>query len=184
MPDLKKLSPRRFILTGTPGSGKTAILRGLEERGHCVVEEAATDVIALEQARGIAEPWGNASFIDKIVALQRRRQQRATGAVQFHDRSPVCAHALSLYLRYPASPALSAELERIAADRIYEPRVFFIRNLGFVEKTAARRIDLAGALEFEALHEKVYREMGYELIEVAPAPLDARVGQIERLAVQ
>jgi predicted ATPase len=184
MSALPKLSPRRFILTGTPGSGKTAILRGLEERGHCVVEEAATDVIALEQARGAAEPWRDASFIDKIVALQRRRQQRADGAVQFHDRSPVCAYALSLYLRYPASPALSAELERIASDKIYEPRVFFIRNLGFIEKTAARRIDLVAALEFEALHERVYREMGYELTLIAPAPLDVRVGQIERLAAR
>ena len=38
---------RRFILTGTPGSGKTAIIRQLELDGFSVVEEAATDVIAL-----------------------------------------------------------------------------------------------------------------------------------------
>ncbi|MBM0260113.1 AAA family ATPase, partial [Micromonospora sp. 4G55] len=36
-----------YILTGAPGSGKTAILRQLEIDGHAVVEEAATDVIAL-----------------------------------------------------------------------------------------------------------------------------------------
>jgi predicted ATPase len=44
---------RRFILTGAPGSGKTAIIRQLELDGFAVVEEAATDVIALEQARGV-----------------------------------------------------------------------------------------------------------------------------------
>lgn len=48
---------RRFILTGTPGSGKTALLRRLEIDGHAVVEEAATDVIALRQAEEIDEPW-------------------------------------------------------------------------------------------------------------------------------
>ena len=48
---------RRFILTGTPGAGKTAILRQLEIEGFSVVEEAATDVIALEQAKGVGEPW-------------------------------------------------------------------------------------------------------------------------------
>ncbi|WP_422769812.1 AAA family ATPase [Plantactinospora sp. WMMC1484] len=41
-----------YILTGTPGSGKTAILRQLEVDGHTVVEEAATDVIAHRHALG------------------------------------------------------------------------------------------------------------------------------------
>ena len=48
---------RRFIITGAPGAGKTAIIRQLELDGFSVVEEAATDVIAAAQARGIAEPW-------------------------------------------------------------------------------------------------------------------------------
>jgi predicted ATPase len=47
---------RRYILAGAPGSGKTAIIRQLELDGFGVVEEAATDVIALDQARGVAEP--------------------------------------------------------------------------------------------------------------------------------
>ena len=42
----------RFVLTGTPGSGKTAMVRLLEREGYRVVAEAATDVIALEQALG------------------------------------------------------------------------------------------------------------------------------------
>jgi len=36
---------RRFIITGAPGAGKTAIIRQLELDGFSVVEEAATDVI-------------------------------------------------------------------------------------------------------------------------------------------
>jgi predicted ATPase len=62
-----------YILTGAPGSGKTAVLRMLEDAGYLVVEEAATDVIALGQALGCASPWEEAGFIDKVVALQRRR---------------------------------------------------------------------------------------------------------------
>ncbi len=170
--------PKRFILTGTPGSGKTALLRALEANGHAVVAEAATDVIALEQARGHAEPWTEPAFIDQITALQRQRQMACTAALQFHDRSAVCTTALSRYLGHPVSPMLSAEMERIAG--LYERRVFFVRNLGFVEATAARRIGFAEALEFEALHEEVYRSFGYELVEIAPAALDIRVAEIER----
>ena len=47
---------KRYILTGAPGAGKTAILRHLELDGYGVVEEAATDIIALEQVQGVAEP--------------------------------------------------------------------------------------------------------------------------------
>jgi len=81
---------RRFILTGAPGSGKTAIIRQLELDGFSVVEEAATDIIALEQARGVAEPWTHASFIGSITELQRRRQVRASKAGQG------CLHAVTI----------------------------------------------------------------------------------------
>jgi predicted ATPase len=66
-----------FVLTGTPGAGKTAILRALEREGHRVVEEAATDVIALEQALGWPEPERDPRFLEKIVGLQRARRWRA-----------------------------------------------------------------------------------------------------------
>jgi predicted ATPase len=63
-----------YILTGPPGAGKTAVLRQLEIIGYAVVEEAATDVIALGNALGHEEPWRDHDFIDKIIALQRQRQ--------------------------------------------------------------------------------------------------------------
>jgi predicted ATPase len=43
---------RRFIITGAPGAGKTAIIRQLELDGFSVFEEAATDLIAAAQAQG------------------------------------------------------------------------------------------------------------------------------------
>ena len=46
----------RYILTGTAGAVKTAVLRQLEVNGLSVVEEAATDVIALNQSMGQDRP--------------------------------------------------------------------------------------------------------------------------------
>ncbi|MBV8361675.1 MAG: AAA family ATPase [Deltaproteobacteria bacterium] len=63
---------KRYILTGAPGAGKTAILRHLELDGYGVVEAAATDIIALEQAQGVAEPWSGASFIDAVARSCQR----------------------------------------------------------------------------------------------------------------
>src|SRR5262249_30015680 len=142
-----------YVLTGAPGSGKTAIVRQLEQDGFRVVEEAATDVIALEQALGNAEPWTRPEFAGQIVALQRRREQLAAAdhglETLFFDRSLVCTLALSRFIGHPVSPLVAAEVDRAVAERRYGEAVFFVRSQGFVEPTSARRISLADAAAFE-----------------------------------
>jgi predicted ATPase len=149
----------------------------LERAGHVVVEEAATDVIALEQALGNDDAWRDPGFIDKIVTLQQRRLALVSGSA-FFDRSPVCTLALSRHLGFAPSPVLLAEIDRIAGTSVYASAVFFIRNQGFVEATAARRISFAESLEFERLHEQTYRELGFQLVDVAAGPLADRVAVI------
>lgn len=178
---------KRFILSGAPGSGKTVILRQLEVEGYSVVEEAATDVIALWQARGIAEPWTQSEFIDAIVELQRKRQTGTPGnekALQFHDRSPVCTAALATYLGFPFSRALSCELERISTEAIFHRSVFFVRNLGFISPSEARRISFEEALRFERIHEETYRRFGFELIYIEPGSPSERATAILKMVLQ
>jgi predicted ATPase len=172
-----------YILTGPPGAGKTAVLRLLETLGYAVVEEAATDVIALGNALGNKEPWRDHDFIDKVITLQRQRQRSvvvATDTTVFFDRSPACTLALSRYLGVPASPLLAGEVSRVIAERMYEPTVFFIRNQGFVTATAARRISFEDSLVFERLHEQTYRDLGFEAVDVPAGPLADRVALILR----
>jgi predicted ATPase len=173
---------KRYIITGAPGSGKTAIIRQLERDGFSVVEEAATDVIAAAHADGNAEIWRHASFIDAIARMQKDREIRTSNhpdEIQFHDRSIVCTAALATYLGYPFSPFLSSELDRIRNEAIFDNRVFFIRNLGFITPTEARRISFEDALRFEKIHEQTYHDFGFELIYIEPAPLAKRLGLIK-----
>lgn len=173
---------KRFIITGAPGAGKTAILRQLELDGFSVVEEAATDVIALAQAHGTPQPWTHPSFIDAIVQLQKDRLTRAShqpDEIQFHDRSVVCTAALADYLGFTRSQFLASELERIKNGAVYQQRVFFIRNLGFITPTEARRITLEETLRFEKIHEETYREHGFELVSIEPGTLSERVRLIK-----
>lgn len=183
---------RRFIITGAPGAGKTAIIRQLERDGFSVVEEAATDLIAAQQAQGIAEPWTDPSFIDAVAHLQKARlqQERETrsshvpGQLQFHDRSVICTAALAVYLGYPFSPFLESELDRIKKEAIFEQQVFFIQNLGFIEPTDARRISFEESLRFEKIHEDVYRDHGFSLITVGPGRVTERVNVIKAAIAQ
>jgi predicted ATPase len=172
-----------YILTGAPGAGKTAVLRLLEVSGYRVVEEAATDVIALRNALGRAELWHDPDFIDKVITLQRQRQdcaRAAGGSTVFFDRSPASTLTLSRYLGFTPSPLLNTEVSRMLAERAYESVVFFIRNQGFVQPTAARQISFEDSLAFERLHEQVYRDLGFQLVEVPAGPLADRAGLIRR----
>ena len=164
-----------FILTGAPGAGKTVVLRELEVMGHAVVEEAATDVIALAQAKGVGEPHLHPTFIDDIVALQERRRlaPKPPGPV-FHDRSPICTLALAKFLGFPVSRPLARAVEAIQTERFYARKVFFLRNLGFIVNTQARRITYEDTLRFEEVHEEVYRQMDYELVFIDTGPVEVR----------
>src|ERR1700683_5366312 len=117
---------KQYIITGNPGCGKTSIILSLEVSGYLVVEEAATDIIALRQAQGIAEPWMHPSFIDDITNLQKLRQIRIAdmAEVQFYDRSPLCTYALSVWLGFPISTTLADEIQRIKNERIYQTQIF------------------------------------------------------------
>jgi len=173
---------RRYIITGAPGAGKTAIIRQLELDGFSVIEEGATDVIAAAHAQGIDEPWQHPSFLDAIARLQRDRQMRASyqpDDIQFHDRCAVCTAALAVYLGFPYTPLLTEELERIQREAIYQPQVFFIRNLGFIKPSAARRISFEETLRFEKIHEQTYRDLGFELVYVEPGSVEERVSAIK-----
>jgi predicted ATPase len=174
---------RRFILTGAPGAGKTSILRALETRGYAVAAEAATDVIAAYQADGISEPWRDPRFTGRIAELQRDRQRlpvsRGTRA-QVFDRSPVCTVALARWLGRPAAPALTEEVERILRHGVYERRVLFVRPIGLVEPTAARRISYEDSILFERVHEEEYTRLGFEIIDIPSGPVAQRAALADR----
>ena len=171
----------RFILTGAPGAGKTALLRLIEREGFGVVEEAATDVIALRFALGQPAPWQEPGFVEAIVALQRQRELGrivAPGEVVFFDRSPVCTLASSRYSGLEPAAEVTAEVERVLRLRVFEPAVFFVENLGSIEKTAARRISFADSLRFERVHRETYRELGFELSPVPAGGVRERADQV------
>ncbi|GAA2117577.1 hypothetical protein GCM10009759_64110 [Kitasatospora saccharophila] len=95
-----------------------------------------------------------------------------------HDRSPVCTHALAVYLGRPVPPALTAESERIVDERVHRREVFLVRPIGFCTPTAARRIDHPASLAFERVHLASYRRYGFRLLDVPPGPVPARADLI------
>lgn len=170
---------REFILTGAPGAGKTVILQQLEADGIDVVEEAATDVIALDQGRGVAESWRRPEFITDIARLQLQRAARpAQGAVRVVDRSLICTLALAEYLGHPVPEMLVESIGAAIEAGQFERRVLFVELLGFITRTEARRISLEDSRRFEQFHVAAYERFGFELMRVPPLPIDERVALV------
>jgi len=161
---------RRYVLTGAPGAGKTTLADALRLRGHRVVAEAATDVAGRFQAAGFDDPEHVGRFIAEILRVQRERAAGTHDPVQIHDRSPVCTVALARWLGHP---------EPEVDDSLFARDVFLVQPLGFLTRTAVRRISYPDSLRFAAVHADVYRERGFTLIDVPPAPVAERVGFVE-----
>ncbi|MCL9762315.1 AAA family ATPase [Frankia sp. AiPa1] len=151
-------------------------------RGVAVIHEAATDVIAQRQAAGRPQPWQDPDFLDLVIAAQRERQQAAARRheVQVFDRSPLCTLALARYLERPVTRSLAEEIDRVQGYAVYQRSVFLIRPIGFVTATAARRISFEDSLVFARIHEEVYREHGYDLVDIPAADARARASMIEQ----
>ena len=161
---------RRYVLTGAPGAGKTTLAGALRLRGHRVVREAATDVVARFQAAGIDDPEHTAEFLAEILRVQTGRAAGAHDPVQIHDRSPVCTVALARWLGHP---------EPRVDDTMFAREVFLVQPLGFLTRTAVRRISYPDSLRFAAMHAEVYLERGFTLIDVPPGPVAERVRLVE-----
>jgi predicted ATPase len=174
----KGVSMKKYMLTGMPGCGKTALIQALDRQGYKVVEEAITDVIAYEHAQGNVTPWTDTCFIDQIIFLQKQRQLQGgkiAAPVQFYDRSPVCIYALALYLGFAPSALLLKEIERIQKQQIYQNQVFFIEHLGFCTPTQARTLSFEEAVSFGALHAEIYTQFGYECVAIPAASVHERM---------
>ncbi|MBP9753298.1 MAG: AAA family ATPase [Proteobacteria bacterium] len=170
---------KNFIFTGTPGSGKTSVIKELEKNQYDVIHEAATDTIIKEQAKGIKHPWESSNFIDSIIQMQKERQINNTKDLQFYDRSPFCTYALGQYLSnkknigFTPSLVLLKEIERCLNNGVYQNKVFFFQNLGFIENTFARKISFEDALIFEQTHLDVYKKFDFDII-VVPKELTVK----------
>lgn len=132
------------------------------------------------------EPWEGNDFIGVVARLQAQREDAARSrvaaadAVMLFDRSSLCTLALARYLRRPVPASLAAEIDRINRQQIYQRQVFLVQPLGFVVPSAARRISHADSLFFHAVHEEVYREHGFDLIDVPAAAVIERVALVDQ----
>ncbi len=180
------MSPNpRIVVTGGPGSGKTALIAALSAQGFRTAPEAGRAVILeQQQADGEGLPWRDRQLFARLM-LERdiashERASAGTDPVFFDRGLPDIAG----YLRLCGLP-VPPEVDRAARERRYGDPVFiapfwpeiFVNN-------AERRQDADEARRTFETMQAVYPFYGYRLIELPRDTVAARVAFVLRHSVR
>jgi predicted ATPase len=163
-----------FVLTGAPGTGKSAILNRLSGDLRCV-DEPAREVIAEQRASGGRGTWDQDPSLFVNLLLQRSIEKyeavRGLGEKVLFDRGiPDCV-VYAIRAGADPTPALTA------ADTFrYEPHVLFLEPWSDIYTTDEERImSFDDTVSFSEALRDVYERSGYVLVDVPRNPIDARV---------
>jgi len=173
------IQPKRYIITGPPGSGKTSIIEGLQKKYPCVEESSRRFIIEELSRGGNRLPWKDVEAFDKAILQDRiLYYNKTTAPISFFDRGIPDSLA---YLKL-AGANINPEFFEASKKFRYETKVFFLPSWKEIYKTnEARKETFAEALLIEKALKEVYKEQGYELIIIPKLPVSKRISLIEKI---
>lgn len=172
------LNPGLFVLTGPPGSGKTALLAALRAPGVVCVDEPARAVIARQRAIGGTgtSDQDPGLFVDLMLsrALDDHARHAGGAAPVVFDRGIPDLFAYAGYYDLDLTPI------RAASDRCrYNPTVFFAPAWPEIyAQDGERTMTFDAARQFGDAICQAYSHAGYQLTELPCAPIATRAALI------
>ena len=166
---------RFFVLTGGPGSGKSALIDALARRGHAHMPEAGRAIIREQVATGgRALPWIDpAAFAELMLARDvrsHRKAQHRHGLVFFDRGIPDVAGYMRL-----SGLAVPAHMDHAAKTFRYNRHVFIMPPWREIfTQDSERKQDFDEAVRTYEMLAKTYADYGYALIEVPRTPIEQR----------
>lgn len=171
----KTVANHFFILTGGPGSGKTALIEELNRRGFFCIEEVARKIIQEEMALGgDAIPRENIRCrIEKMIIRSIETYQAAMkkGGIAIFDRG------ILDYLGYAnrTATAITDELQQAASSLVYNKKVFITPPWEKIYcNDTERKQSFEEAEEVYHTCFKIYTDHGYEVIVLPKTDVKAR----------
>ena len=160
---------RRFVITGGPGTGKTTMIRELEQMGFACMPEVARQIIQ-EQVRigGTALPWSDRREYARLMLLRSIESYQQTPPMQttFADRG------IPDTLGYARLIALDddREIREACARYRYASLVFVTPPWEKIyEIDSERKQDFEEVVRTFHFLTRTYEECGYSLVEVPQA---------------
>jgi predicted ATPase len=167
---------RLFVITGGPGSGKSALIAALAERGICTMPEAGRAIIQDQVAiGGEALPWSDRQAFANLMLSWEMRSYRAalrlSGRVIFDRGLPDVLG----YLRLSGLP-IPPSVDRAARIFRYHRRVFVAPPWAeiFAPDTERKQSFEEAKATYDVMIE-TYSALDYELIPLPLASVQERV---------
>jgi predicted ATPase len=164
---LKIQSPRFYVITGGPGSGKTTVLAELARRGHiCIPEDARALIQEQVAVNGNALPWSDAPrfaelLMQRSISTWHRFASARPAAPAYFDRGVGDAFTCADLIRH----TLPADLREQAIRCRYRNPVFLAPWWPEIYSTdTERRQSREEAERTEHAVMKTYTELGYEIV--------------------
>ena len=169
-----------YILTGAPGSGKTAILARLGEELLCV-DEPAREVLAEQRSSGGSGTWDKnpSLFVHLLLRRSIEKYQTAlsSGRKAVFDRGiPDCV-VYALRAGTDPKPSLTA----VDVYR-YNPRVLFLEPWNDIYTTDEERtMSFDETLSFSEALRDIYVRSDYTPVDVPRGSLDDRAAFVREM---
>jgi len=169
------LAAKRIVITGGPGSGKTALIKYLEEKGHAVQHEISREVTLKAQEEGIAQLFLESPILFSQKLLEGRLEQyeeadQSLHSVIFYDRgiADVTAYLDFVKVHYPPNFEKECQLRRYDVVFLLPPweQIYVPDNERYESFEQAEAI-------FHHL-KKGYEKYGYSLYEVPIGTVEER----------
>ena len=170
---------RFFVVTGGPGSGKSALIDALEKSAYAHSVEAGRGIIQDQVAiGGSALPWSDRGLFAEMMLCWEMRSYRMagheTGAVFFDRGVPDVLGYLRLL-----NLAVPAHMERAARTFRYNRRVFIAPPWREIfQQDRERKQDFDEAVRTYDALATTYTELGYTLVEIPCVPVEERASFI------
>lgn len=166
---------RFVVITGGPGSGKTAVIDALQHAGYARTFEAGRGVIQDQVAiGGHALPWDDGQLFAELMLAWEIRSYRIaeqSRGIVFFDRGII---DIVGYVRLIGLP-VPAHLARAVQTFRYHRRVFIAPPWKEIyQQDRERKQDFDEAVRTYNAIVAAYSEHGYDLIEIPRASVEHR----------
>ena len=169
---------RRYIITGAPGTGKTAIINALMQKGYSCAEEISREIIAEQlSVGGDILPWKNQIAFENHIAYLRKEQYLKSSGNEnyFFDRSSIDCIAYLKANKLEITP----EITEITKQSIFNKQVFITPIWEEIYINDGERMeDIKAANNIEKSLIEIYKSLGYTLVKVPKLSVSERVNFI------
>ena len=163
------------VITGAPCSGKTSVIRELQNRGHHVIEEVARLFIneQLDKGRTLEEIKTDVLLFEKAILYRKLDIEKTlpTNERIFFDRA--VPDSIAYFLIEDLDP-----LESFEKSRTHRYRSIFLFDRLALENDRVRSENDKKAEKIDFLLEDAYRRLGYEILRIPVMPVQNRTDSI------